>query len=290
MSWYALELVLARARLDEAAAVLFEAGCAGLQEDHLPGEAPRHVQVWEDRIASPTPSAELLLRAWFEDPAQRAIDERLAGHGLQGTWSELPDVPWEESWKEGHQPIEVSPRITIAPPWCGSEQAVLIEPGQGFGTGQHPTTRAVLRALDDVTAAEPGLRTLLDVGCGSGVVALAAARLGLTCRGVDIDQDAVDEAVQNAARNGLDVSFSTTPLHEVVTPADVVVLNAHPGVHVALAAHVLRLTRRWLLLGGIVDDHEQRVRAAYEAAGRPFEVTRREQDGGWVSLRLAAGE
>jgi ribosomal protein L11 methyltransferase len=140
----------------------------------------------------------------------------------------------------------------------------VIEPGYAFGTGEHPTTRACLRAVDRY--AKPG-ETLLDVGCGSGILALAGARLGMQARGIDIDPEAVRAAKEAAALNGLDVPFDTTPIERVEGQWDLVVANLFAEVLAALAPEIRRVARGPIAMAGILADRADLVRAAY--AGRP---------------------
>jgi ribosomal protein L11 methyltransferase len=280
MAWTELCLTIHRDQLDAVSARLFELGTSGLQEDAA--EPARLQQIWELGPA-PTPAEVVLVRAWFEDPQRSGIEHALAAAfpGVTPIWVEVPDVPWEEAWKAEHRPLQVSERIVIAPPWDAPPGSIVIEPGQGFGTGQHPTTRQILRALD---ALADGVETVLDVGCGSGLLSLAAARLGLRAHGVDVEAPAVEEARQNALRNRVEVSFATTPVAELSEPADLVLANVHAEVLLRLAADLVRLTGRWLVLGGILEDREERVREAFAR----LTLVGREQDGRWVSLRYEA--
>jgi ribosomal protein L11 methyltransferase len=112
-----------------------------------------------------------------------------------------PDLDWLASWRAAAVPNPVTPTLTVAPPGAGRGAAptVVIRPGQGFGTGSHPTTQALLRWLE----ADPGAR-VLDVGCGSGVLGIAALLLGArSAIGVDIDGDAIANADENRRLNGV---------------------------------------------------------------------------------------
>lgn len=279
MAWVALELPgLPRTQLKAVSERLFALGASGLQEDDLPGQAPPPRQPW-DKGPRPKPPPALLLRAWFEEPDRPAIEAALADLGLPLRWEDVEEVDWEARWRESFKPLRISDRLTVAPPWDAPAGAVLIEPGQGFGSGEHPTTQQALHALD---ALADGCETALDVGSGSGILALAAAHLGLQVRGVDVEESAVRDAQANAARNGLEVPFSTTPVARLTDPADLVLANLHAELIVALAADLVRLTGRWLVLAGILEDRERLVR---ERLDPELTLAHREQDGEWVSLR-----
>jgi ribosomal protein L11 methyltransferase len=131
---------------------------------------------------------------------------------------------WEERWREFHRPVRAG-GLWIGPPWeapPAGEDAVVVDPGRAFGTGAHPTTRACIELL---AAQDRG--SVLDAGCGSGVVSIAAARLGFApVLAVDVDEAAVEATRENAARNGVSVEVRLLDvLHDAVPPADVVVAN-----------------------------------------------------------------
>ncbi len=277
-AWSELRLVgVPRSSVEDVSARLFALGAAGLQEDWMPGAAPPPLQPWDDGVP-PDPDP-VLLRAWFEAPARATIAASLADLDLPLAWEEVEDRDWNESWKAGIGPIAISDTLTIAPPWDAPDGALLIEVGQGFGTGQHPTTLQALRAVE---ALAPGLGTALDVGCGSGILALAAARHGLEVEGVDVEAPAIDEARANAERNGLCASFSTRPVHELRGARDLVLANLHAELVERLAPHLVRLCGRWLVVAGILVDREARARAALDPH---LELADRVVDGEWVSLR-----
>lgn len=272
---------LGRHRVERVSGALFALGALGLQEDWLPGEAPAPMQPW-DVGPPPREPDRVVLVAWFEDP-DRAVIERtlrpLAGPVL-AAWAPVPETDWEESWKATFPPIVVSERLTVAPPWDAPPGALVIDPGQGFGTGQHTTTRQALVALDALLA-DPELRfaTALDVGCGSGILALAAARAGLAAEGVDVEEAAVREAAANAARNGLSARFSTESVGTLSAAADLVLANLHAELVVALGSDLARLTRDRLVVAGILADREGLV---HGALGGAFALERRVEEDGWV--------
>ena len=136
------------------------------------------------------------------------------------------DVPadWEERWKRFHRPVSAA-GIWIVPPWEDPPQgadAVVIDPGRAFGTGAHPTTRLCLELLGEL---EQG--SLLDIGCGSGVLSIAAAKLGFApVVGLDSDAHAVEAARANAAANGLQLEFARADARVAPLPeADVAIAN-----------------------------------------------------------------
>ncbi len=270
MSWHELTVEVAAEEAESIGDALLAAGAAGVEEQG--GE-----QVWDEPQA-PTRR----LRAWFEDPDRQTV-EALLGAGAAVRWQEVQPTDWEAEWRAAFPPIEVSPTLTIAPPWDAPPGALLIEPGQGFGTAHHPTTRLALRALE--AAAGPGTpsREVLDVGCGSGILALAAARWGHRARGVELEPEAIPEARHNAVLNGLQAEFQAGSVEQLTEAADVVIANIHAELLHELRPHLLRLTRETLILSGVLEDREAAVRAAYEQGGH-LQLTRREAEQGWLSL------
>lgn len=281
MPWFELQLVgVPRSRLGELSRRLFAAGAAGLQEDHLPGEAPPLQQPW-DTGPAPPPPRHLILKAWFEDPDRQALLAAFADVAEAKVWVAVDEVDWEQQWRDSFRPVAITPRLTIAPPWDAPEGALIIEPGQGFGTGEHPTTRQALTLLDQILD-ELAPDLVLDLGCGSGILALAAARRGASAWGVDVEPEAVRDAEANARRNALAARFDTTPIEAIPTPADLVLANIHAELLVALAAPIQALCRRHLVLAGVLADREARVREAYPT----FRLRHRLVEGEWVALWL----
>jgi ribosomal protein L11 methyltransferase len=136
---------------------------------------------------------------------------------------------WEDRWKEFHRPASAG-GLWIGPPWIAppmDEPAVVVDPGRAFGTGAHPTTRACIEAL---SLLERG--SLLDAGCGSGVVAIAAARLGFApIRAVDLDEVAVEVARETVLRNDVVVDVSRADvLRDELPSSDVAVANIELSV------------------------------------------------------------
>ena len=160
---------------------------------------------------------------------------------------------WEERWREFHRPVRVGP-LWIGPEWETPPQdaiAVVIEPARAFGTGGHPTTRLCLELLVELRS-ELGMASVLDVGCGSGVLAAAASLLGYrTVRAIDVDPIAVDETRRNAAANHVDVDASLADALAADLPfADVVVANIARETIEALAS---RVHCRLLVASGYLD-------------------------------------
>lgn len=200
---------------------------------------------------------------------------------------------WATAWKAYFPVLRVGRRIVIRPTWRrhrreAEDVVIAMDPGMAFGTGLHPTTRLCLAALEPL--ADDGRLTgsrVLDVGCGSGILAIAALRLGAaSALGVDTDPIAIESTDANARRNGLvrrtRARLGSLPSGE--PPFDVVLANLIAGVLVPLAP-MLRdelTSGGTILASGIFIDREAEVRAAFEAAG--LVVSRRLVEGDWVAL------
>jgi ribosomal protein L11 methyltransferase len=205
----------------------------------------------------------------------------------------VDDADWTDAWKRHYVPQRIG-RVVIVPSWVSHEAAsddavVILDPGMAFGTGLHPTTRACLDLLQQVS---PMPARVLDVGCGSGVLALAALRLGAeSAVGYDTDPLAVDAARANAERNGQGGRFEVRPGSlpdgaQERFPLVLANLVAALLVDLAprLAAHLARAGV--LVAGGIIAGRAGEVVQAFEAAG--LTVTDTRDDGEWVALRLEA--
>jgi ribosomal protein L11 methyltransferase len=283
--WAELSLLVARRRAEPLSERLMELGATGTQEDAPPGVVVTYRQPW-DTGPAPAPLEVVRLRAWFleEEGLAARIAEALAGEldGIELSWGAVESADWAQAWKAGFTRLVVSERLAVAPPWLAEPGDLVIEPGMAFGTGEHPTTRACLAAVERL--ARPGIRCL-DLGMGTGVLALAAVRLGATGIGVDIDPVAVDAARENAAANGLVADFSTTPIERLQGQYELVVANLFAEVLVALSPHIVRLTGERLALAGILADRAHKVEAAFSS----LTLVRRDlnETGEWVFLEYA---
>ena len=194
-------------------------------------------------------------------------------------WVPVSQEDWANSWKQHFSRRVFSDKLVISPPWEAQEGDVIIEPGIAFGTGEHPTTASCLEALA-VWADLPDNKTCLDLGCGSGILAMGAAKLGLTVVGVDIEPAAIASANENAKRNGLNASFSQTDIADIDQRFDVVVANLFAEVLVALSTDILRVSTGYVALAGILVTKSSMVETAFAS----LELIRKNREGDWVSL------
>ena len=241
------------------------------------------------------------LRAFFAAPIsthqRRGVRRRLAALPLQSRlprlrWAVVAPVDWAEEWRRFYAPIEVGERLLIRPSWIAPEPTdrvvIELDPGEAFGTGQHATTRLCLAALERTELA--GAR-VLDVGCGSGVLAIAAAKLGARAvTGCDIDERVLAVAQHNAEANGVadrvQLRPGTVEDVEQRAPFDVIVANSSSMVAAELAgAMAARLAAggRAILSGFLARDRDD-IAAAASAAG--LEVDGIATEEGWCVLLL----
>jgi ribosomal protein L11 methyltransferase len=208
------------------------------------------------------------------------------------------EADWAEAWKAYFPVMRVGRRLVIRPTWRRHRRApddvvLALDPGMAFGTGLHPTTRLCLAGVEAL--ADRGLLSgarVLDVGCGSGILAIAALKLGASrAVGLDTDPIAVEATDANARRNGLvrRVSVREGSLPSGEPPFDVVLANLIAGVLVPLAPALGEELRPGgaLLASGIFIDREAEVRAAFEASG--LGVRSRTVEGDWVALEAVRG-
>nr|WP_288452060.1 50S ribosomal protein L11 methyltransferase [uncultured Pseudomonas sp.] len=214
---------------------------------------------------------------------QLLTDGALPEHQIE----HIGDQDWERSWMDGFAPMRFGQRLWIVPSWHEAPQPdavnLLLDPGLAFGTGTHPTTSLCLQWLD----AQPleGC-SVLDFGCGSGILAIAALLLGAPrAVGTDIDPQALEASRDNAQRNGIaDERFPVyLPADLPQDPADVVVANILAGPLVSLAPQITSLVKPGgrLALSGILAEQADEVRAAYAA---DFDLDPTAVQDGWVRI------
>lgn len=268
--------------------------------------------------------AELVL-AELLDLAPSGVEEvdvdagtvEFAVYGADGELPELPDLEaaaagaggtlvsvsttevaddWADRWRAFHRPLVIerdgAARLTVRPPWEAPAAAgldVVIDPGRAFGTGAHATTALCLELLldDAAHARERVSGPCVDLGCGSGVLAIVAALLGhVPVLALDYDPLAVEATAENAARNGVSIEVRRFDLRvEQVPAADLVLANVLAGPLLQWACCQRTLPAR-LVLSGLLATEADRVSAAY--ARRGLRETERRTRGEWAALALAA--
>jgi ribosomal protein L11 methyltransferase len=273
---------------------LLEAGAQSISVEDAHAGTAREQPIYAEPGATPEATwNESLIGALLDEHADVARFVRLASQTchLPGTLpyriEEVPDDDWVRRTEAQFGPINAAPGIWIVPSW---EQPVepgalniRLDPGLAFGTGSHATTQLCLRWLQSRAAPE---RSFLDYGCGSGILAIAAARLGArpVC-GIDIDEQAIDAARANAKRNGVAVRFfaaSKTPARRF----DLVVANILANPLRVLAPALAGYVRRggFIALSGILESQSEELLQVYQPY---FNMRRFADQQGWVCLEGA---
>jgi ribosomal protein L11 methyltransferase len=241
---------------------------------------------------------------------EKALEGGLVEYAIYGAPGELPAVGrihavagdrlveviteevaegWETRWREFHRPVRVAGTVTIRPPWAPPSDTpidVVIDPGQAFGTGAHPTTRLCLELLLELEASGP----LVDLGCGSGVVAIVAARLGYDpVLALDNDPAAIQAVRENARLNDVEMEIRRHDLRmDRPQAAETTVANLLAPLLLSWAARLgdaPELPRR-LVVGGLLLSEAPRVAEAFAGHGLREVDQRRSAD--WVALRMAS--
>lgn len=225
------------------------------------------------------------------------LGERLTAAGIayDVTATEVYEEDWANNWKKYFKPLKIGEKLLVCPSWeqagalAVGRKVLKIDPGMAFGTGGHDTTRLVLEVLENTIKAGD---TLLDVGCGSGILSIAACLLGAdSAFGVDIDPLAVRTAIENGEENDLTAPKYTIVHGDLVDKVtgeyDVIVANIVADAIIMLSPAVRPFLKAGgtYIVSGIIDTREQDVIPALAAAG--FTVTERFTHGGWVALKCS---
>ena len=240
------------------------------------------------------------IKLYLEDTdtaGMERLNKAVAELKLSMTVAPLAEVDWEESWKENYPPQEVGGKIVVLPYWRADEETdrvkVILDPGLTFGTGAHPSTQMVMEKMEEVV--KPGFRCL-DLGSGSGILSIAALRLGAASAiGIDIDPKAEDIARENAAYNGF-ASPEFTALtgnvtedkelmqHLAADEYDLLLVNIVADVIIGLSPVLPNfLTEKsTLLCSGILDVRLEEVCAALRKAGLTITAVKEKED--WRSV------
>jgi len=283
--WYVAEAIIAGDASEAAGYGLIEAGALGTETSDV--------------------ETNVIVRGYFETSpgiaiVRAALADALRIYNLAETSiidlkvCEIADRDWLAEWKKDWQPVEVG-RFIIAPPWSEVTEplavasgykedriVIRIEPGMAFGTGTHETTRMCLKAIEKQFRG----RSFLDVGTGTGILAMAAAKMFPDARveACDTDREAIGIATENARLNGVaeQINFRVGTVDEQTSSADLVCANLTAPVIVDLLPSLLGATCGRLVLSGILDSQIELVQSRLlELGAAKFEI---EQDGEWIAL------
>ncbi len=261
------------------------------------GAAGVAVARWEDEA----PQGPVIVRAWIAldepDTHERCtqVERALAALRLirplpQPSWRETRQSDWTEAWRASFQPLRIGERVLIRPSWSAADATarrsgdieIVLDPGMAFGTGLHPTTQLCVQAMLDYV--QPGDR-VLDVGCGSGILSILAAKLGATAvMGVDTDAEAVRVSEENARLNavGDHVRFAHGSFEQAERRYDLVVANILAPVIARLLADGLAERGCRFIFSGILDAQMAEVQVACDQTN--LRVLEMRHSGDWVVL------
>jgi ribosomal protein L11 methyltransferase len=246
----------------------------GVEEEHGPGYVEYAIYGGEGEL-----------------PELGEIDAAVGEGRVEVSSTEVPD-DWADRWRDFHKPLLVGDRLWLRPSWERAREGavdVVVDPGQAFGTGAHPTTRLCLEFLLELEAAGEARGPLTDLGTGSGVLAIAAAKLGWTpVEGYDHELPALEAAATNARANGVEVALQRMNLRESLPSlAPTVVANMTAPILLAVASQLASDAPSTLICSGILPPELDDVAAAFGAVG--LKERERRQQGDWAALLLRRG-
>ena len=279
VKWFAVDIDVEPAAAEAAEYAFNSLDALGTEIDHLRKSADASVRV----------------TGYFNDlPTLLEIDGEIAhAFSVFGVTSlpapvtirEVEDRDWLAEWKRHWKPTEVG-RFIIAPPWSDVSDTdrivIRIEPNMAFGTGTHDTTQLCLTAIGEILTPD---MSVLDVGTGTGILAIAAAKLGAkNIFACDTDADSVKIARENAVLNGLGehITFADGPIDESTPTHDLVCANLTIDVIVPILGSLLNKASRFLLLSGILAEQETEIAATLQHSG--ITKYRVEHSGEWISV------
>lgn len=289
MTWWRVRFPVAPALADAAAYLLASAL-----------DAPVEVQDQTTMIRADAAEANMVVVGLENRPAPDLEDQIraiLTPLGLNPTHFETQshDDTWRDGWRAFFRPCQLSPRVGVRPPWeqaVGTEVEVVIEPGLAFGTGTHATTRGVMKRLDQWLGSRAPLH-LLDIGCGSGILSIAAALLGHRATGLEIDVSAVESARENLALNGVEnqVEIILGEPSDIQERYPLVVANILAKILIEIAPSVLARCAGDLILSGLLPTQRDAVLTAYGVTGSDentgdMVLVDEQIEGEWVVLLL----
>ena len=299
MEWTDIQLTVAQkdAEQAEAAATMIAEGGIYI-EDYSDLEQQvaeiAHVDLIEPELLA-KPRDVVIIHIYLEPGAQPAetlgaIQARMEAAGIPYTvrTAGVAQEDWQNGWRKYYHPMEIGRRLAVVPSWQAYDTdrvKLLLDPGLAFGTGGHETTSLCLEALDELTA---GGERVLDIGTGSGILAIAALKLGAAqAEGVDIDPVAVRTAGENAALNGVadrltvlvgDLSDKASGQYQIIT-ANIV---ANAIMALAPAVPGLMAEGGVFIASGIIDTRKEEVIAALQAAGLKVQEVKEKR--GWECI------
>ena len=290
MAWLAVSFTVDAAGVEALSDLLLECGAISVDvTDAAAGTADEHALFGEPGEPAIGEWAASRVSALFEEGQNIAsVIAALHAAGLDSAVvvdvKQVADQDWVRATQNQFQPVRVSSRLWVVPTWHAAPDPaainLVIDPGLAFGTGTHATTRLCMKWLDTNLR---GGESVLDYGCGSGILGIAALKLGAArATGVDIDPLALLAARHNAMQNQVHMAFVAAE-RDAPEPADIVLANILANPLTLLAPLLARLTCRGghILLSGVLEHQAREVQDAYRTA---FDLAPLEHDDGWVLI------
>jgi ribosomal protein L11 methyltransferase len=306
MNWLEVSLTVNGELAEAVADVLARFAYSGVMME-------QGVKYMDDEDAG-TPTGPITVRAYLEmddqiEETRQKLEESLYYLGRiqplpAASYKQIADQNWMEAWKQHYRPILIGERLVILPAWMESPDpdriAIKIDPGMAFGTGTHPTTQLCLELMEKQfgsSSSVHALSSVIDIGCGSGILSIAAIKLGAkTALGVDIDAGSIINARENANTNqvGDELILDVGSVQEILDgkfafrKAPLVLANILAPVIVRLfdaSLAALIEDKGAIILSGILQEQEQSVLEAAQAKG--LRMNEREQMGDWVAMIMS---
>lgn len=291
MLWYKITFEVKKDQLDSVSERLEAAGAQAVTiedagDDALFDRLDGEKLIWENSLLTGLFNAELDLDGVLAELAASFSPDKLPQYQIE----QLPDQDWERSWMDRFKPIHYGHDLWICPTWIDPPQPeatnIMLDPGLAFGSGTHETTSLCMQWLATQQLAG---KKVIDFGCGSGVLAIAALKLGASSAlGIDIDPQALQASRSNAETNNVSEKLELLLPSALAddSSADIVFANILAGTLIELKTLLLNLMRPQavLILSGILHTQESLIVEAF-SAGNSLQI---ERDGDWLLIRLNA--
>ena len=289
-TWVELAVEIHPPLVEAVSSFLIEQGSPGVIQEEIPGLAHRK----KERLIAYLPNDRSFrvkrqnIRSFLLSVSQLLPGPFSFHHRV------IKEEKWAENWKSNFKPMRITPRLVVKPPWeeyarQKGELVIEIDPGMAFGTGTHPSTQMCLRALEEVVRSSSSLLSMLDLGTCSGILAIAAHKLGVKrVLAVDIDPVAIDCARKNAAVNKIKIGidFRVGSLDGLRRKFDILIANLLPQELLQVAP---RLPKRMssggtLIISGLLRGQNKEIFAPF--ATQNLEILRSRESKGWSCLVL----
>jgi len=287
-NWLEIKLEIPPAYTELISTFLFSQGSTGLIQEKISKNKERLIVYFPKESSNKNKENEIYLYlASLCGSAPHNLETRI-----------IQEEKWAEAWKSNFKPVKVSPRLVVKPPWekyqpSPGEVVLLINPGMAFGTGTHQTTQMCLKFLDKLISQTFHRPIVLDVGTGSGILAIAALKLGAQkVQAIDIDRLALEAAKENAKLNKIyrGISFRLASPDQISGKFDLIIANLLPqelmAVKDSLAARVK--SQGTLIISGFLKKQKKEIYGAFAPLG--FRLRQEEELNGWAGFVLKKDE